>query len=288
MSAISGLLEALPKPVDHVDGASGRALSYRIRRPASGDGAAPPLVFLHGFNGSGKSWACQFAHFTDRAVAAVDFPGYGGSDAVEGGMEAVADGVAGLVSGLDIGKPVLVGHSMGGMLAQVIAARHPGLCTGLVLSCTHKGRGRPAGEPLSEDLLERIAQRRDLDDAAFGELRTRKMLAGEVGADVLEFLAAIAGEIRVEGIECGGRAMQELDTTGHLAGVGVPVLNLTAEDDTVVADSAAAALREALPRARHVRLAGVGHAPYCEDAAAFNEAVEGFLAGLGPRPGAAS
>lgn len=237
----------------------------------------PFLVFLHGFNGSSKSWAFQFEHFYQNGLIAIDAPGFGESDPVQGGMNAIADEVASLLYHLGVKRPIIIGHSMGGMLAQVIAANYPDVCGGLILSCTNKGKAYPEGTPLTADVEARILERRSLDDLVFGQLRVKKMLAGEPESNIFSFLSEIAGEIREAGLRCGGLAMQYLDTSPILDRIKAPVAIFTAENDIVVAPDAAAALAAGLPQARQVRLAGVGHAPYCEDAAAFNKAIEDFL-----------
>ena len=277
MADLRPFIDALPPQSVFLNEASGVATSYRLQ-PASADkGGRPPFVLLHGFNGSSKSWACQFAAFADRQLLAIDAPGFGASHPVDGGMAAIADEVAALLDHLGIKEAVIIGHSMGGMLAQVLAARHPSCCVGLVLSCTHKGRAQPPDSPLSADVARRLADRAELDDAAYGHLRVSSMLAGAVAAEVFEFLALIAGEIRPEGIRCGGRAMQILDTTALLPRLAIPVMILSADRDIVVKPDALAALQVDLPQAMIVRLTGVGHAPYCEDAAAFNTSIDRFL-----------
>jgi pimeloyl-ACP methyl ester carboxylesterase len=256
---------------------SGTITSYRINQSQIENTERPALVFLHGFNGSSKSWACQFAHFTGQTVIAIDAPGFGESQPVDGGMVAIADEVAALIASLVTGKVVIIGHSMGGMLAQVLGATHPDICQAIILSCTHKGRAQPVGSPLGAAVQERIQQREVMDDASYGALRVSKMLSGKIDPQIRAFLAAVAGEIRVEGIRCGGFAMQYLDTSPFLNKITAPVAIFTGGDDVVVKPDAAAALKAGLPQAHHWLLADVGHAPYCEDAASFNAAIDAFL-----------
>ena len=78
----------------------------------------------------------------------------------------------------------------------------------------------------------------------------------------------------------GGTAMHYLDTTSLLKRITSPVMILTGELDIVVLPTAGAALRAELPNARHIQLAGVGHAPYCEDAPQFNAVLSSFLEGI--------
>jgi len=71
--------------------------------------------------------------------------------------------------------------------------------------------------------------------------------------------------------------MQILYTTALLPRLAIPVMILSADRDIVVKPDALAALQVDLPQAMIVRLTGVGHAPYCEDAAAFNTSIDRFL-----------
>jgi len=272
------LIDCLPPISIFYNQKTGIETSYRCQQPEFPDRPRPALVFLHGFNGSSKSWACQFAHFTDHPVIAVDAPGFGQSQAYDGDMATIAGEVAALISSLVIDKVVIIGHSMGGMLAQVLGALHPELCAAIILSCTHKGRAQPTGTPLGPAVMERIEQRKIMDDAAYGALRVGKMLAGEIDPKIVQFLAMVAGEIRVEGIRSGGLAMHHLDTTDLLAKIVAPVAIFTGSEDIVVTPEAITALKMGLPQARHFPIAGVGHAPYCEDATSFNVAIKQFLA----------
>jgi len=277
MSENQYLMDFLPRLSSFRNETSGTITSYRINQPQIENTERSALVFLHGFNGSSKSLACQFAHFTSQTVIAIDAPGFGESQVVDGGMVAIADEVAAVIASLVTGKAVIIGHSMGGMLAQVLGATHPDICEAIILSCTHKGRAQPAGSPLGAAVLERIQQREVMDDASYGALRAGKMLSGRIDPQIMAFLAAVAGEIRVEGIRCGGFAMHYLDTSAFLDKITAPVAIFTGADDIVVKPDAAAALKAGLPQAHHALLAGVGHAPYCEDAASFNAAIEAFL-----------
>ena len=184
-------------------------------------------------------------------------------------MASFAEAVTQLIQDFGLSSFWLIGHSMGGMLAQIIAAKTGDNCKGLVLSCTHKGRGKPDVEPLSEDVLNRIEQRSRLNDHDYGTLRIGKMLSGTPAPDIQDFLVSIAGDITVEGIRWGGAATHYLDTTNYLSDIKTPTLILSANQDIVVKPASLAALINDLPKAEHVEMQGVGHAPYCEDADTF-------------------
>ena len=270
-------LPSLPDRQLHATQEAKRVISFRQQEPVDVTGRTPTLVFLHGFNGNSASWGYQFSHFQSCRVLSIDAPGFGKTSLFEGGMAGFAEAVIQMLLDLGVTSFWLVGHSMGGMLAQIIAARTGNNCRGLVLSCTHKGRARPEGDPLSKDVLERIAQRSSLNDHDYGTLRIGKMLSGTPATDIQDFLVSIAGDISVEGIKWGGTAMQYLDTTDYLPDIIAPMLILSASEDIVVKPAALAALIADLPEAHHVEMQGVGHAPYCEDADTFNGLIEHFI-----------
>lgn len=102
-----------------------------------GTGSGPPIVLAHGLFDTGRRWVPLASDLAaDYRVVAYDARGHGRSDAPETGYgieDRVAD-LVGVVEGLDLRNPILLGHSMGGATAAWAAATHPGLPAGLVLA----------------------------------------------------------------------------------------------------------------------------------------------------------
>ena len=253
-------------------------ISYRLQEPKIVNEETQTLVFLHGFNGSSKSWYYQFIHFDTHKVVSIDAPGFGASTVHQGGMPEFANEVAELLEHLGITNAIIVGHSMGGMLAQLLAPRLSNKCSGLVLSCTHKGRAKPKSEPLSQEIRQRMTDRINLNDEEFGSLRINRMLSSIPSDCIRSFLVSVAGDIRIDGINWGGAAIQYLDTSPYLSTLTLPILIISADDDIVVKPEALGSLIASLPTAHHEEMSGVGHAPYCEDAEKFNQILEQFIA----------
>lgn len=99
-------------------------------------GAGSPLVLVHGFLGGSAQWSAEikcFCHSHD--VIAPDLPGFGEANTLSGfaEIEAMADYVIDFLNALNICSFSLLGHSMGGMIAQTIAAKVPDRISRLVL-----------------------------------------------------------------------------------------------------------------------------------------------------------
>ncbi|MBT2418965.1 alpha/beta fold hydrolase [Streptomyces sp. ISL-22] len=105
-----------------VDGAT---LTYDDEGPRDGD--AVPLVFVHGWTANRHRWDHQTAHFAGkRRVVRLDLRGHGESSGAGARMiDDLAKDVLVLLDHLEIERFVVVGHSMGGMIAQTIALSHP-------------------------------------------------------------------------------------------------------------------------------------------------------------------
>ena len=99
-------------------------------------GARPAVVLLHGLIGSGACWApLARALEAEFDVVMPDARGHGGSSAPLHGYryDDHASDVIGLIRGLELSRPVVLGHSMGGMTAAVVASRGAELVRGVIL-----------------------------------------------------------------------------------------------------------------------------------------------------------
>ena len=268
------ILNQLPYPAIFKDNKYNLKISYRYQKINK----EIPILFLHGFNGSSKSWAYQFDYFKNkRSIIAVDAPGFGQSDPADLDMLSIAHIVYNLLRSINIVRCDLVGHSMGGMLAQIMASQYNSLINKVILSCTHKGYALLKGSPLREPYRLRLEQRKKMSDEKFGQLRIQKMLPELKNEEIFKFLSLISAEINEGSIQSGGMAMQTLDTTDYLSKLNQDCLILKGSKDIVVSNERSYELEKLLKHAKIKELQNVGHAPYCEDANTFNGEVENFF-----------
>ncbi len=92
----------------------------RFAYEAAGDPDKMPLIFLHGIGGAARAWHSQVASFGARyRTIAWDMPGYGGSAPLaDVSIVGLADALQDFLQQIDAKRPVLVGHSIGGMIVQ--------------------------------------------------------------------------------------------------------------------------------------------------------------------------
>ena len=267
-------LKDLPKLQFYKDLDLDLIISYSYRKEINKD----TILFLHGFNGNSKSWAYQFNFFKNKSsVISIDAPGFGKSDPSSIDMDVIVDVVVRLLKSLKISKFHVVGHSMGGMLAQILGSKYSNNVGKLVLSCTFKGYNLPKNTPLMEPYQRRIKDRISMSDEEYGRKRIREMLPKRSEDEIFEFLSVISGEISEGSINSGGMAMQYLDTTNYLPSIINKCLIILASEDVVVSKQKSERLIKDIPHASIIKLSNVGHAPYCEDAISYNNVLVKFL-----------
>ena len=253
--------------------------SYKNGRLAYREaGVGPTLFLLHGMNGGSQSWAHLFQSLaTSFRIVAWDAPGFGESDVFGDSVEDFKDAAVVLMDSLKLTNAILIGHSMGGVVALQLATDQEASVSGLILSSTHLGFNCPKGAALMPRYANRIERMTSNGvDIAYGRERAKGSTPPETSEAVIDFLAKIAAGSRVEGIRNGGRMSQEANNMEICANVKVPVLILSGEKDTVIPSKMHSDLITALPDAQQYVFPSAGHASYAEFPDLFNKRVKDF------------
>ena len=250
-----------------------------------GDGQTTVLM-LHGIGGDHLAFAPQvetLAHVGYRAVA-WDMPGYGHSAPIEPyTFKGLAQSCVDLIDALQCESVVLVGHSMGGMVAQEVIARRPDKVSKLVLCGTSAAFGkRSDGQSAGAWAKQFIAQ------------RTAPLDAGQTMADMaVKLVPQMVGPGSLpEGVRLAEQCMARVpaatyrraldcivtfDRQAALAQIGVPTLLVGGEFDRVASPSVMKQMAQQIPRARYVELSGVGHLMNLEAPDDFDRVLLDFL-----------
>ena len=243
-------------------------------------GGGAPVVFLHGVGGDSASWAPQIDAFSgDFRAIAWDMPGYGGSPALERmTFPALADSLLGLLDRLGLDRVHLIGHSMGGMVAQEFAASRPERVRTLVLSATSPAFGRPDGDFQKRFVEARIAPLENgMTMADLADEMVETMLGPSADAEgaaiARRSMAAVPEATYRAAIAC----LVTFDRRDALSGYTMPVLVLAGETDSNAPAPMMEKMAGRIPGADYVCMPGTGHLGNLEDPEAFNEAVGSFL-----------
>ena len=240
-----------------------------------GGGTGLPIVFLHGVGSDKSVWRPQLEHFggTRRAIA-FDYPGYGESAAVAvASRDDFAAAVLAAMDALDVGKAHICGLSLGGVVAIAMHAAAPERCASLVLADSF------ARHPEGEGIYRRsVDASRSMDMRALAEARVDLLLgsaaSAELRAEVIETMAAIDPDA----YRLGAEAVWLADQRERAAAIAVPTLVLCGSEDRVTPPALSVALAALVPGARLALIEGAGHLANAEQPAAFNAAVDEFIA----------
>jgi len=246
--------------------------------------AGPRVVFLHGLFGQGRNFTQVARALTpDLRSTLVDLPNHGRSAWTDdAGYEAVADVVATWLAATygDEGPVHLVGHSMGGKVAMVLALARPELVDRLVVADIAPAGSEGAGE--FEHLLGALAgldlatlERRgdadeqltpQIDDARVRGFLLQNLRSGKDGFAWQANLDLLRRELPAIG------GFPEIDATfDH------PVLWVAGETSDYVREEHGPAMRALFPRTRLVTIKGAGHWVHSEQPEAFVSALRVFL-----------
>ena len=222
------------------------------------ENAGPPLIMVHGYNGSCDYWYPQPIPTlaAERHVIAVDLPGNGLSAKMPAHtVESYAEFLVAFMDALGIERADLLGHSMGGQLAIAAAAKFPERFRKLVLV---DSAGLP--ELVRNQWLAPI-----------------KMLTDSSLRQVSLYPTFVKTGLRARAAWEGLRLLRAQSIRRDLKLVQAPVLIVWGSRDRVVPLEHGAFMAKRIPNARLAILRGAGHMPFCEQPEQFGRLVLSFL-----------
>jgi 3-oxoadipate enol-lactonase len=239
------------------------------------------VVMLHGVGGGAAAWAPQLDVIANAGYLAVawDAPGYGATAPIEPyDMAGLARSLERLLDALPVRRRVLMGHSMGGMVAQEGVGTFPQKVDGLVLSATSPAFGKADGAWQQAFLAQRLGP---LDAGRTMAELAPALVAAMVGPDAEPAGVKVATEAmaRVPGATYRKalHALVRFDRRDALTSIRVPTLVIAGERDANAPAAVMEKMAARIPGAEYHALTGCGHLANLERPRSFNDVVLAWL-----------
>jgi non-heme chloroperoxidase len=246
---------------------NGVTLEYVERGKASG----VPMIFLHGVTDSGRAFEPVLDRLPDTIHAwLITQRGHGGSSKPDEGYTYadMAEDVRAFMDVFELPSAVIVGHSMGSLVAQRFAASHPDRVAGLVLMGAFRTICNDPG--IQEFWDSTLSTLTDPVDAALARDFQVSTLARPVPPEFLEMVIGESLRVPARVWRATFKGFLETpDFSGELARLTVPALIVWGDRDRYARSADQDALREAIPGSRLIVYPGAGHAFHWEDPARF-------------------
>ncbi len=253
-----------------------------------GDPTNPTIVLLHGGNQSAHSWDLVALHLADRYhIIAPDQRGHGDSewarDAAYGPDQMASDALH-LIHEEELDRPIVMGHSMGGMVTMRLTSREPSLPRAVVLVDVGPEVSQRGAEQI-RNFVVRNVEFDHLDDfidrvAAYDPFRSREHMERTAKYNLVhrsdgKYVAKSDRILHDPGFrrQSGDRR----DVADGFHQFGGPTLLVRGESSNILEADAAKRFVSDLPNARLVEVPNCGHNVHSQNTPGFIEAVSGFL-----------
>lgn len=241
----------------------------------AGAGDGMPILFLHGVGSDKRVWAPQLAHFgRSRRAVAFDYPGYGESAPAPGSTR--DDFAAAILAGMDalrVERAHVCGLSLGGVIAIAMHALAAERCGSLILADSF------AVHPDGAGIFERsTAASRSMSMHDLAEARVDMLLGSAATGSLRGEVVETMGAIDADAYRVGAEAVWLADQRARVRAIAVPTLVLCGTEDRITPPALSEELAGLVAGATLELIEAAGHLANAEQPAAFNTAIDRFLA----------
>ncbi|MFX1577217.1 MAG: alpha/beta fold hydrolase [Promethearchaeota archaeon] len=240
-------------------------------------GQGLPLIFIHGWAASHRFWRHQIPFFAQKyQVIAYDLRGHADSSKPQKSYR-VDDHVQDLVTLLadhQISNPVLVGHSLGGMIALQYTLEKPSKPRALVLVGTSPKPVASRKRSIQFSFLRLLIRLSRKRAARFTE---KELFAPDVNPDLVRWVNTESLRTPTYVILQILQDVKRFDVTARLPEIQIPTLILAGEYDTAVESRTMEQMENLLPKTQIQVISGAGHNCMLEQYSTFNMVLDSFL-----------
>jgi len=252
----------------------------RFTYEAAGGADRPPLVFLHGIGGAARAWRSQLETFGDRYRAvAWDMPGYGGSSPLPRvGIATLAEALQDFLRAIAAVKPILVGHSIGGMIVQQWLVSNPQSAAAVVLAQTSPAFGKADGDWQKSFIEARLGPLdRGESMLSLAPNLVKELVGDDPDPEGMKLARDCMASVPEASYRASMLALLGFDQRQALKEIKVPTLVLSGARDKNAPAPMMAKMAGFIPHANYVELEGAGHLVNLERPRAFDAALDQFL-----------
>jgi len=256
---------------------NGVELAYELR------GAGDPIVMIHGAQGDQSMFNGMWNDFvSSHRVLTFDQRGSGLSEKPDMpySIAMLADDTAALMDHLKIARAHIIGVSMGGMIAQELALRHPAKVRSLTLGCTTPGG--PNAVRATAGLSTNAYSTKPMTPEDRGKALAEAAFSKGYLEKHPEIIASMIESRRRRPIDNTAfphrmKAASEHNTYDRLGEIKAPTLVITGKDDALIAWENSRILSERIKGAEEVILEPAGHCFWMEKPQESHDAIAGFI-----------
>ncbi|AXF01292.1 alpha/beta fold hydrolase [Paraburkholderia hospita] len=264
-------------PAQQIAIAPQRTIGYREAGAAHAD--ALPLVLLHGIGSGAASWVQQIETLgTTRRVFAWDAPGYGESTPVASASpesHEYAGALNAWLDALDVERCVLVGHSLGAIIAGSFAASHAERVAGLLLISPAAGYGAASEEVRASKRDSRLAMLSELGPQGLAEKRSANMLSPHADDASREWVRWNMSRIVPHGYAQATHLLANADLASDVAKINGRIAVAVGAEDSITPPSSCERIAQAA-RTRLQIIPRAGHAGYIEAGTEYTALIDSF------------
>ncbi len=244
---------------------NGQRVFYTHKR---GSSDLPNLILVHGAGGNHLGWPPELRRLPGYAVYAVDLPGHGRSAPPgRSSITTYTDDVAALIDGLGLENAVIIGHSMGGAIAQMMALRHPDKTAGIILI------GTGARLPVSDAILEKALTNFEETAAFVSKYAWARGVPEPLIAEGYKTMMDTGAQVtHGDYVACNA-----FDVSDRLPQITVPTLVIAGSTDMMTPHKLGQFIADHIPNAKLVTIEGGGHMMMLEQPEKVATAVSNFL-----------
>ncbi|MCB2179577.1 alpha/beta hydrolase [bacterium] len=243
---------------------------YYFTSQQNGDRETPAVVLIHGAGGTHMHWPYNLRRLNNHRVFAPDLPGHGKSSGLgKQSVDKYAETIAEWMEAVGIDRALIIGHSMGGAIAQSLAINFPHKVTGLILI------GTGAKLTVSQELLDKLSIPSSTPAAIDQVIQwswnpnTDKKLLKQVREQMMKIRSAV---IYGDFLACNN-----FDLTRKIDQIEVPTLVIVGENDKMTPLHINKQLESKIPTAKMAVISDCGHMVMLENPEAVADEVFGFI-----------